>query len=136
METLRTPDERFANLPGYDFSPHYTDVDGLRLHYVDEGEGSPVVCFHGEPTWSFLYRKIIPQIAAAGYRVIAPDFLGSGRSDHGTHESHAASAFLPSPYESAAVLSCMRVKRALALIVVSWNSSHSWAGLDGQLSRI
>jgi haloalkane dehalogenase len=84
METLRTPDERFANLPGYPFAPHYVTVgDGLRMHYVDEGPraAAPVLMLHGEPSWSYLYRKMIPPIAAAGQRAIAPDLVGFGRSD-------------------------------------------------------
>jgi haloalkane dehalogenase len=87
VEAYRTPDERFSDLPGYDFEPRYTDVDGLRLHYLDEGEGDPIVCFHGEPTWSYLYRKMIPPLAAAGHRVIAPDYAGFGRSDKPTDRS-------------------------------------------------
>ena len=83
MDIVRTPDERFANLPGYDFEPHYVEVDGLRIHYVDEGQASadPVVLMHGEPSWSYLYRHMIPVITAAGYRAIAPDLVGFGRSD-------------------------------------------------------
>lgn len=81
---VRTPDERFEGLPGYDFSPHWFDWEGLRLHYLDEGEGPPVVLFHGEPTWSFLYRKMIPVIIAAGHRTIAPDYPGFGKSDKPT----------------------------------------------------
>jgi len=84
METLRTPDERFANLPGYRFTPHYVTVgDGLRIHYVDEGprDVAPVLMLHGEPSWSYLYRKMIPPIAGAGQRAIAPDLVGFGRSD-------------------------------------------------------
>ena len=84
MELFRTPDERFAGLPGYDFPPHYSEVDGLRLHYVDEGEGDPVVCFHGEPTWAYLYRKMLPPLVAAGRRVVCPDYPGFGRSDKPT----------------------------------------------------
>jgi haloalkane dehalogenase len=84
MDVFRTPDERFEGLPGYDFEPNYAEVDGLRLHYVDEGEGRPVVCFHGEPTWAFLYRKMVPPLRDAGYRVICPDFAGFGRSDKPT----------------------------------------------------
>jgi haloalkane dehalogenase len=85
-EIFRTPDERFANLPGYDFAPHYAEIDGLRLHYVDEGppEGTPIVCFHGEPTWAYLYRKMLPPLVAAGHRVICPDYAGFGRSDKPT----------------------------------------------------
>ena len=83
MEALRTPDERFANLPGYGFEPHYIEVDGLRMHYVDEGprDAAPVLLLHGEPSWSYLYRKMIPIISAAGHRAIAPDIIGFGRSD-------------------------------------------------------
>jgi haloalkane dehalogenase len=84
VDVFRTPDERFEGLPGYDFEPHYADVDGLRMHYVDEGAGDPVVCFHGEPTWAYLYRKIIPPLVDAGHRAIAPDFAGFGRSDKPT----------------------------------------------------
>ncbi len=83
MEALRTPDERFADLPDYDFEPHYQEVDGLRMHYVDEGprDAAPVLMLHGEPSWCFLYRKMIPIITAAGHRAIAPDLIGFGRSD-------------------------------------------------------
>lgn len=81
--TLRTPDERFAALEDFPFAPHYVTVDGLRIHYVDEGpRGGPVVLLlHGEPSWSYLYRKMIPPLAAAGCRVVAPDLVGFGRSD-------------------------------------------------------
>ena len=78
---IRTPDDRFANLPGYNFKPHYIEIDGLRVHYVDEGKGDVVLLLHGEPSWSYLYRKMIPIIVAAGHRVIAPDLIGFGRSD-------------------------------------------------------
>jgi haloalkane dehalogenase len=83
MTALRTPDERFTNLPGYDFDAHYVDIDGLRMHYVDEGpaDAAPVLLLHGEPSWSYLYRKMIPPLAAAGHRVIAPDLIGFGKSD-------------------------------------------------------
>jgi haloalkane dehalogenase len=83
MEILRTPDERFANLPGYDFTPHYVEIDGLRVHYVDEGpeDADPVLLLHGEPSWSYLYRKMIPILTAAGYRAVVPDLVGFGRSD-------------------------------------------------------
>lgn len=80
MAIVRTPDERFANLPGYPFAPHYAELDSVRMHYVDEGAGQPIVCLHGEPSWSYLYRKMIPPLATVG-RVIAPDFIGFGRSD-------------------------------------------------------
>jgi haloalkane dehalogenase len=79
---LRTPDARFADLPGFPFPPHYLEWRGLRTHYVDEGTGDQVfLCLHGEPTWSYLYRKMIPPFAASGARVVAPDFIGFGRSD-------------------------------------------------------
>jgi haloalkane dehalogenase len=90
VDVFRTPDERFQALPGYDFEPHYAEVDGLRLHYVDEppadgaGHGRPIVCFHGEPTWGYLYRKMIPPLKEAGYRLICPDYAGFGRSDKPT----------------------------------------------------
>jgi haloalkane dehalogenase len=84
MDVFRTSDERFGALPGYDFEPHYTELDGLRLHHVDEGSGDPVVCFHGEPTWAYLYRKVLPPLVAAGNRVICPDYAGFGRSDKPT----------------------------------------------------
>ncbi|MFN2611912.1 MAG: haloalkane dehalogenase [Solirubrobacterales bacterium] len=84
MELFRTPDERFADLPGYGFEPHYEQVDGLRLHRVDEGEGRPVLCFHGEPSWGYLYRKVLGRLRPAGFRVICPDLAGFGRSDKPT----------------------------------------------------
>ncbi len=83
MEILRTPDECFRNLPAYPFAPHYVEVDGVRIHYVHEGprQAHPVLLLHGEPSWSYLYRKMIPILASAGLRVIAPDLVGFGRSD-------------------------------------------------------
>src|ERR1051326_818122 len=83
MELLRTPDERFANLPDYPCAPHYVEVDGVRIHYLDEGpaDAAPVLLMHGEPSWSYLYRKMIPTITAAGHRAIAPDLVGFGRSN-------------------------------------------------------
>jgi haloalkane dehalogenase len=83
MEILRTPDERFANLPGYPFEPHYVEVDAVRIHYVHEGPrtAAPVLLLHGEPSWSYLYRKMIPVLLQAGLRVVAPDLVGFGRSD-------------------------------------------------------
>jgi haloalkane dehalogenase len=80
VETYRTPDERFDALPGHGFAPHYVEQDGMRMHYVDEGEGSPVLLLHGEPTWAYLYRKVIPQITPVA-RCVAPDYFGFGRSD-------------------------------------------------------
>ncbi len=79
----RTPDERFAGIDEYPFEPHYINVNGLRMHYVDEGTGAAgtMILLHGEPVWSYMYRKAIPELAAAGYRVIAPDNIGFGKSD-------------------------------------------------------
>ncbi len=87
-DILRTPDERFANLPDFPFKPHYLDTlkgyEGMRIHYLDEGPASAettFLCLHGEPTWSYLYRKMIPVFTGAGGRVVAPDHFGFGRSD-------------------------------------------------------
>lgn len=90
MELLRTQDVRFKNLPDYSFEPNYIHVEekslGIRLHYVDEGDedAEPVLLMHGEPTWSFLYRYMIPMLVKAGYRAIAPDLIGFGKSDKPT----------------------------------------------------
>jgi haloalkane dehalogenase len=78
---LRTPDDRFASLPAFDFEPRYVQVDDLRVHYVDEGTGPLMLLMHGEPTWSYLYRKMIPPLVSAGLRCVAPDLIGFGRSD-------------------------------------------------------
>jgi haloalkane dehalogenase len=80
-EIFRTPDSAFENLPGFPWEPQYFDWEGIRLARIDEGEGEPVVMFHGEPSWSYLYRKVIPPLLDAGYRCIAPDLPGFGRSD-------------------------------------------------------
>jgi haloalkane dehalogenase len=92
---LRTVNTRFADLPGYDFKPHYTSslpgFEGIRVHYLDEGPvdaNETVLCLHGQPTWSYLYRKMIPVFAAAGQRVIAPDFIGFGQSDKPEEDSY------------------------------------------------
>lgn len=83
-EIYRTPEERFADLPDFPWEPEYVDWDGIRLARIDEGDGETVVLFHGEPTWSFLYRKVMPPLLEAGYRCIAPDYAGFGRSDKPT----------------------------------------------------
>src|SRR5579862_9558942 len=94
MKTLRTPDDRFAALPGFAYEPHYVDVpDGeggsLRMHYLQEGgAGAPVVLLlHGEPSWCYLYRKMIPVLTAAGLGIVAPDLVGFGRSDKPSERS-------------------------------------------------
>jgi haloalkane dehalogenase len=97
-DAVRTPDELLEGLPDFPFQSAYRTYDGLRLAHLDEGEGRPVVFFHGEPTWSFLWRKVIPPVRDAGYRCIAPDLFGFGRSDKPvdigwySYDRHAASA--------------------------------------------
>ncbi len=86
MALIRTPEERFANLPGFPYRPHYVEINGARVHYVDEGQGEMILCLHGEPSWSYLYRKMIP-VFSQNYRVIAPDFIGFGKSDKFTEEA-------------------------------------------------
>lgn len=94
MKILRTPDSRFTGLPGFAFAPHYADdlpgLDGCRIHYLDEGPADATItwlCLHGQPTWCYLYRKMIPVFTAAGHRVIAPDLAGFGRSDKPADEA-------------------------------------------------
>jgi pimeloyl-ACP methyl ester carboxylesterase len=94
MKALRTPDERFATLPGFAFAPHYVEhlpgFDGLRMHYLDEGPRDAVrtfLCLHGQPTWSYLYRRMLPVFTASGARVVAPDLFGFGRSDKPAEEA-------------------------------------------------
>jgi pimeloyl-ACP methyl ester carboxylesterase len=93
-DVLRTPDDRFLDLPGYPFAAHYANdlasCRGLRVHYVDEGPrnaGKVFLCLHGQPTWSYLYRRMIPVFTAAGHRVVAPDLLGFGKSDKPAHDA-------------------------------------------------
>ena len=88
-EHVRTPEERFAGLKGYDFAPNYFDWNGLRVHYVDDGPAGarPILMTHGEPTWSYLYRGVIAHLTAAGYRCVAPDMIGFGKSDKVTDEN-------------------------------------------------
>ncbi len=98
MDAIRTPDEVLEGLPDFPFAPHFREVDGLRLAHIDEGDGPPVVMWHGEPTWSFLWRHVLPAVRDAGYRVICPDLVGFGRSDKPvdrdwyTYDRHAAMA--------------------------------------------
>ncbi|HYH59895.1 MAG TPA: haloalkane dehalogenase [Thermoleophilaceae bacterium] len=102
MNTYRTPDERFEDLPDFPWEPHYRDVGGLRMAHVEDGDGPPVVMLHGEPTWGYLWRTVLPPVRDAGYRVILPDLVGFGRSDKPTdlgwysydrHVEHAATLF-------------------------------------------
>jgi haloalkane dehalogenase len=119
---LRTPEERFAGLPDFGDAPRYHDWEGLRLAYLDAGEGPPVVLFHGEPTWSFLYRHVVAALAAAGYRAIAPDLPGFGRSDKPTdpafytYDRHTAAM--------ASLLGALGLSGAAAVV-------HDWGGPIG-----
>lgn len=128
MEALRTPEERFANLPGYAFAPHYAEAlpgfAGLRMHYLDEGdEGAPVaLCLHGQPSWSYLYRKMAPAFRAAGMRVVAPDLFGFGRSDKPVEDGSYTFGFHR--------LSLMRFIEALDLRDITL-VCQDWGGLLG-----
>ena len=122
MDAIRTPDELLEGLPDFPFAPHYRQVDGLRIAHVDEGDGPPVVFFHGEPTWSFLWRKVIPPVRDAGFRCIAVDQPGFGRSDkpidvdwysYDRHTEYAAS-----------LLSDLDLRDATAVV-------HDWGGPIG-----
>jgi haloalkane dehalogenase len=121
-DAFRTPDERFDGLPGYDFEPRFRELDGLRLAHLDEGEGRPVVFFHGEPTWSYLWRDVIGPVRDAGFRCVAPDYAGFGRSDKPTdlgwysYDRHAAQA----------LELCERLDLRDAVAVV-----HDWGGSIG-----
>ena len=89
MKLLTTPDERFKNLPNFAFEPHYIEVDGIKIHYLDEGskDAEVILLMHGEPSWCFLYRHMIPILVKNGYRIIAPDLVGFGRSDKPTEQT-------------------------------------------------
>jgi haloalkane dehalogenase len=121
-DAVRTPEERFVGLPDFDFEPRYRELDGLRLAHLDDGDGPPVVFFHGEPTWSFLWRKVIPPVRDAGFRCIAPDYPGFGRSDKPTalewysYDRHTEIA--------AALLDDLDLRDATAVV-------HDWGGAIG-----
>ena len=121
MPLLRTPDDRFANLRDFSFEPHYVEISGARVHYLDEGEGEPILCLHGEPTWAYLYRKMIP-ILARQNRVIAMDFIGFGRSDkfsnpiEYTYEMHRATL--------TSFIETLNLRRITAVV-------QDWGGLIG-----
>ena len=121
MSVIRTPEERFNDLPNFEFVPHYVEINGLRIHYIDEGKGEIVLCLHGEPTWSFLYRRVIP-ILATKHRVIAMDFVGFGRSDkfteRGKYSFHMHKDTLASFIDKL-------VLNKITLVV------HDWGGLVG-----
>src|SRR5271166_4345534 len=124
MDALRTPDERFAALPGYSFAPHYLQGGGRRMHYLDEGpRAAPVaLCLHGQPTWSYLYRKMIPALIAAGLRVVAPDFFGFGRSDK--PEEEATYTFMFHRDSIVALIEALDLKRVTLVC-------QDWGGLIG-----
>ena len=125
MNALRTPDERFATLPGYPFAPHYLQgAGGLRMHFLDEGprEASVALCLHGQPTWSYLYRKMIPAFLAAGVRVLAPDFFGFGRSDK--PEEEAAYTFFFHRNSIVALIEALDLSRVTLVC-------QDWGGLIG-----
>ncbi len=120
MNALRTPDERFAALPHYPFAPHYREAaGGLRMHYLDEGpRNAPVaLCLHGQPTWSYLYRKMIPGLLAANLRVVAPDFFGFGRSDK--PEDEAPYTFDFHRYAIVALIEALDLRR-ITLVCQDW----------------
>ncbi|HSZ70887.1 MAG TPA: haloalkane dehalogenase [Solirubrobacteraceae bacterium] len=121
-DAVRTPEECFAGLPDFAFAPRYREVEGLRLAHLDEGEGAPVLFVHGEPTWSYLWRKVLPPVRDAGFRCIAPDLVGFGRSDKPTdlewysYERHVASA--------ATLLADLDLRGATIVV-------HDWGGPIG-----
>jgi haloalkane dehalogenase len=121
-DAIRTPDELLVNLPEFPFESSYRDFEGFRLAHLDDGDGPPVVFIHGEPTWSFLWRKVIPPVRDAGYRVVAPDLAGFGRSDKPveidwyTYDRHTASV--------AALLEHLDLRHATVVV-------HDWGGPIG-----
>ncbi|MCZ6795201.1 MAG: haloalkane dehalogenase [Planctomycetota bacterium] len=121
MNTIRTPEERFAHLPGFPFAPRYTDIRGARLHHVDEGRGEVILCLHGEPTWSYLYRHMIGPLAEH-HRVVAPDFLGFGRSDKFTEPD----AYTFRMHQETLVAFCDALKLTGITLV-----GQDWGGLLG-----
>ncbi|MFN8216854.1 MAG: haloalkane dehalogenase [Solirubrobacterales bacterium] len=122
VDAIRTPQEALEGLPDYPFESRYVEFDGLRLAHLDEGEGPPVVFFHGEPTWSYLWRKVLPPVREAGFRCIAPDYAGFGRSDKPTdlgwytYDRHVDSM--------AALLERLDLREATAVV-------HDWGGPIG-----
>ncbi|HEX8101736.1 MAG TPA: haloalkane dehalogenase [Solirubrobacteraceae bacterium] len=121
-DAIRTPDELLQGLPDFPYEPRFRQVDGLRLAHVDEGDGAPVVMWHGEPTWSFLWRKVLPPVRDAGHRVILPDLVGFGRSDkpmdigYYTYDQHVAMA--------ATLLEDLDIRGATFVV-------HDWGGPIG-----
>jgi haloalkane dehalogenase len=122
-DAVRTPDERFDDLPGWPYRPRYTEWEGLRLARVDEGEGRPVVLVHGEPTWGFLWRQIVPPLLDAGVRVVVPDQVGFGRSDKPTDRDWYSYERLTASF--AAHLAAVLDDEPVTLVV------HDWGGPVG-----
>jgi haloalkane dehalogenase len=135
MPILRTPEERFASLPGFPFEPRYLEVNGLRIHYVDEGPadaGETILCLHGEPTWSYLYRKIISPLSAK-YRVLAMDFVGFGRSDKLTEPDEYS--FQLHLQTLLAFLEALELQR-LTLVVQDWGGLIGLTAATQNVERI
>lgn len=124
IEFVRTPDDRFTGLDDYPYQPHYVDVDGLRMAYVDEGpsDAPPVLLLHGEPTWGYLYRRMIPPLLDAGLRCVAPDLIGFGRSDKPTDRS---------TYTYAAHVAWMEQFLAAIDLPTATLFAQDWGGLIG-----
>ncbi|AUC97705.1 MULTISPECIES: haloalkane dehalogenase [Bradyrhizobium] len=124
MQTLRTPDERFAGLPGFAFAPRYIEIGPLRMHYLDDGmKTAPVaLCLHGQPTWAYLYRRMIPMLLGAGFRVVAPDFFGFGRSDKPVDE-----AIYTFDFHRSSVMSLIEALDLRRVMLVC----QDWGGLIG-----
>jgi haloalkane dehalogenase len=120
--SAESPSSRFLDLPDYPFAARWLDVDGLRLHYVDEGRGVPVLLLHGEPTWSYLYRRVIPHVVARGARGLAPDYLGFGKSDKWTEDGRYSYAMHVAAIERLVLALDLR---ELTLVV------HDWGGPIG-----
>jgi haloalkane dehalogenase len=122
VDTVRTPEESLEGLPDFPFAAHYRELDGLRLAHVDEGDGAPVIFLHGEPTWSYLWRKVIPPVRDAGFRCVAPDLAGFGRSDKPTdidwysYDRHVAT--------TATLLEELDLREATIVV-------HDWGGAIG-----
>jgi len=121
MSVVRTPDERFTALPDFPYAPHYVDIKGVRVHYVDEGKGETILCLHGEPSWSFLYRKMI-KVMSVKHRVIAMDFIGFGRSDKFTERD----VYTVQMHEEtlAAFIRALKLKKITVVV-------QDWGGLIG-----
>jgi haloalkane dehalogenase len=133
MSILRTPDERFADLPEFPFAPHYVEVGGRRVHYLDEGksEGETILCLHGEPSWSFLYRKMIP-LLAVWCRVLAMDFIGFGRSDK--YSEREAYSFRMHLNTLAGFIQKLELER-LTLVVQDWGGLIGLTAASGMPER-